>query len=381
MPQSLRLGRVAGIPVGVNWSVFVILVLIADVLATGVLPRADAGRSTTLYWAVALPTAALFLASLLAHEVAHALVARRKGIQVASITLWMLGGVTQMEDEPQTARTELQVAAAGPLTSLAAGVVFGLAALAAGSAGVPAVVVAALTWAAAMNGLLAVFNLLPGAPLDGGRILRALAWMRSGDRARAGRLASGAGQVLGAVLAGLGLAEVFLLRQMSGLWLTLVGWFIVWSAGMEGQVSAVRDATTDVRVGDIMVRDPECAPAWHRVREFISAVAVRSRQAVFPVVGLNGAPEGLVTLDRLAKVAAARADDRLDDVALPLPEDRRVTPEEPASVLLGRPPLAGVLLAVVVTDGHVVGMVTTDDLNRLIKQSRLRNTITPSPAG
>ncbi|MGH3391852.1 MAG: site-2 protease family protein, partial [Actinomadura sp.] len=127
MPQSLRLGRVAGIPVGANWSVFVIVVLIADILATGVLPRADAGRSGTLYWAVALPTAALFMASLLAHEVAHALVARRKGIKVASITLWMLGGVTQMEDEPRTARTELQVAAAGPLTSLAAGAVLGLA--------------------------------------------------------------------------------------------------------------------------------------------------------------------------------------------------------------------------------------------------------------
>jgi Zn-dependent protease/CBS domain-containing protein len=386
MPQSLRLGRVAGIPVGANWSVVVILVLIADILATSILPHAEAGRPTLVYWAVALPTAAVFLASLLAHEVAHALVARRKGIPVGSITLWMLGGVTQLGGEAQSPRAELQVAAAGPLTSLAAGAVLMLAAVAAGAAGGPAMIVAALTWAGAMNLLLAVFNLLPGAPLDGGRILRALAWMRHGDRARADRSATSAGKVLGAALAGLGLAEVVLLRQPSGLWLALVGWFLIWSAGMEAQASAVRVATTGVLVGDIMFRDPDCAPAWHQVGEFIATVAVRSRQTVFPVIAVDGEPQGFVTLDRLSRIPAAQASSRIDAVALPLPEDYRVAAGDPASSLLDRRPLAGTLLAVVVTrevvaQGKVVGMVTTDDLRRLVQQSRLRHTMAPSPTG
>jgi Zn-dependent protease len=381
MPQSLRLGRLAGIPIGVNWSVFVILALIADILATSVLPQADAGRPAVTYWAVAVPTAALFLASLLAHEIAHALVARRKGVQVGSITLWMLGGMTQLEGEPQSARAELQIAAAGPLTSLAAGVALGLAALAAGSTGTPVVVVAALAWAGAMNALLAVFNLLPGAPLDGGRILRALAWMRSGDRARADRLATTAGQVVGAVLAGLGLTEVLVLRDASGLWLALVGWFLIWTASGEAQASAVRAAGADVNVGDIMVGDPDCAPAWHPVREFIANVAVRSRQTAFPVIALDGRPEGFITLDRLTKISAAQASGRVSDVALPLPAEYQVAPEEPASTLLDRRPLAGTLVAVVARDGHVVGLVTTDDLRRLLRQSRLRGKAAPSAAG
>src|SRR5262249_16665253 len=117
MKQSLRLGRIAGIPVGVNWSVLVILVLIADIVARTVLPRADAGRSASVYWAIAIPTAVLFLASLLAHEGAHAAIARRKGLGVRSITLWMLGGVAQLDGEPQNARADFAIAAAGPLTS------------------------------------------------------------------------------------------------------------------------------------------------------------------------------------------------------------------------------------------------------------------------
>ncbi len=144
MKQSLRLGRVAGIPVGINWSVLVILVLITDIVAGNVLPRADAGRSTSVYWAIAIPTAVLFLASLLAHEGAHAAIARRRGVGVRSITLWMLGGVAQLDGEPQNARADFAIAAAGPLTSLAiAGALFA-AAEAAASFGVPVAIAAAL---------------------------------------------------------------------------------------------------------------------------------------------------------------------------------------------------------------------------------------------
>jgi Zn-dependent protease len=378
MKQSLRLGRVAGIPVGINWSVLVILILIADIVAQNVLPRADAGRSTSVYWAIAIPTAVLFLASLLAHEGAHAAIARRKGLGVRSITLWMLGGVAQLDGEPPNARADFAIAAAGPLTSLVLGGVLLGGAQAAASLGSPAAIVAALAWTGATNVFLAVFNLLPGAPLDGGRILRALVWMRSGDRARGERAATGTGQIMGAALAGAGIAELIFLGQTGGLWLMLVGWFLVWAAGGEAKTRALQEAAAGVRIRDLMVPDPECATAWRPVGEFIATVAARSRQSVFPVTGFDGLPCGVVTLARLSRVPPEQADDRVDSVSTALPPDYTATPDDPASSLVGRMPLARALLAVVVADRHVVGMVTSDDLGRLVQQSMLRARSTPS---
>ncbi|MCW2861082.1 MAG: site-2 protease family protein [Actinoallomurus sp.] len=379
MKQSLRLGRVAGIPVGVNWSVLVILLLITQIVARSVLPRADAGRSMAVYWAVALPTAVLFLASLLAHEGAHAAVARNKGLGVRSITLWMLGGVAQLDGEPPNARADFAIAAAGPVTSLAVGVALFAGAEAAASLGSPSAIVAALAWTGATNAFLAVFNLLPGAPLDGGRILRALVWMRSGDRARGDRAATLAGQVMGAALAGAGVAQLIFLGQTGGLWLMLIGWFLIWAAGSEAKARVVQEAVSGVHVRDLMEPSPECAAAWRPVGEFIATVATHSRQSVFPVVGFDGEPCGVVTLARLARVPPASAGDRTDTVAVALPHDYRAEPDDPVSSLTGRRPLAGMLLAVVVTGHRVVGTVTTDDVGRLVQQSMLRAGYAPSP--
>lgn len=370
MRQSLRLGRVAGIPIGVNWTVFVILALIANVVAQSILPKADAGRPAGVYWAIGIPTALLFLASLLAHEVAHALVARRKGVPVRSITLWVLGGVTQLNGETRSARADLEIAAAGPLASLAAGGILILGTFAANSVGAPALVGAALGWIGGMNLLLAVFNLLPGAPLDGGRILRSLSWMRHGDRARADRVATRAGQVLGGALIGVGFAEALILGQLGGLWLSLVGWFLIWAAGMEGRTAILRDAAEGMRMRDLMAHEPECVPAWSPVGRFARAVALGSRQSVFPVVGMNGEPTGVVGLEHLS--AVPDDDQRVESVATRLPPEYLADPEDPVTSLLGRPPLAGAVLAVVVSYGRVVGMITTEDLAWLIRQSRLR---------
>ena len=212
MKQSVRLGHVGGITVGAHWSVAVILVIIAQVLAVSVLPAAHPHERPAVYWTSGIIAAALFLASLLAHELAHALVARRSGVTVRSVTLWMLGGVTDLEGEPPTAGADFRIALAGPVASLAAGgICYGLGA-AVHAAGGPALVVAAASWLAVMNVVLAVFNLLPGAPLDGGRVLRAILWRRYGDRERAERGAARAGQALGVVMMALGAAEALTVR-------------------------------------------------------------------------------------------------------------------------------------------------------------------------
>ena len=262
MRQDIRLGRVAGVAVGANWTVGVILVLIGWLLGASVLPGAVPHQAHGLYWSAAVAGAVLFLASLLAHETAHAVVARRNGVRVRSITLWMLGGIAELEGEPPDAGADLRIALAGPATStLAAGVFLGAAALP-GAVGAAAVAVAAAQWLAVMNGLLAAFNLLPGAPLDGGRALRALLWRHYGDRRRAEATAARAGQFLGAAVTAFGVFELLAWRSFGGLWLVLAGWFLLAAASTEQQAAVAAAALAGVRIADIQTADPGLAPGW-----------------------------------------------------------------------------------------------------------------------
>ena len=368
MKQSVRLGRVAGIPVGAHWSVAVILAIIAELLAVAVLPGASPHQSAALYWAVAGIAAVVFLASLLAHELAHALVARRNGVGVRSITLWMLGGVAELDGDPPSAAADLRIALAGPAASLvAAALLFGAGA-GIGAVGGPGVMVAAATWLAVMNAILAVFNLLPGAPLDGGRVLRAALWRHYGDRGRAERGAARAGRVLGAALIGLGIAELLALRSLGGLWLMLIGWFLITAAAAEEKAAAARTALAGVRVADVMTPHPDLAGGWETVSEFIGRAAARSRQDAFPVVSPDGGLAGVVLASQLARMSAgSRARLRLDQVALAVPPDYRVAPDDPAGPLLTRRPLGGQVAAVVLAGGHVMGLVMVSDLQRALR--------------
>ena len=256
MKQTMPLGRVAGIRIGAHWSVLVMVVLIGWLLGAQVLPGLAPHEPAAAYWAVAVPGAVAFIAALLAHELAHSLVARRHGVPVTSITLWALGGVSELGGEPPTARADLLIAAAGPATSLAAGLVFGGIAAVVRAGGGPVIAVAALGWLALMNVFLAVFNLLPGAPLDGGRILRAALWMRHGDRARAAQSAAAAGRVLGAVLIAAGAAELLLWGDAGGLWLAVIGMFVMSAATAEATAGTATAALAGLRVSDVMTPGP-----------------------------------------------------------------------------------------------------------------------------
>ena len=299
MKQTVPLGRVAGIPVGMHWSVLVMVIMIGWLLGGQVLPETTPGQPAAAYWAVAVPCAVAFMAALLAHELAHSLVARRYGVPVTSITLWALGGVSELGGEPPTARADLRIAAAGPATSLAAGLVFGGLAAAARAAGGPGIAVAALGWLAAMNVLLAAFNLLPGAPLDGGRILRAFLWRRTGDRVRAARSAAAAGRAVGAALMLLGIGEVLLWADAGGLWLALIGIFMMSAAAAEATAGAAAAALAGLRVGDVMTPDPDIGGTWMTVAGFIDQIALHSAQAGFPVISPGGSLAGATGLSRL----------------------------------------------------------------------------------
>jgi Zn-dependent protease len=245
-PRGLRLARIAGIDVFVDWSLLIIFVLFVTSLAGGVFPAWHPDWSVSLAFGVAIGAALLFFASVLAHEMSHALVGRRYGMTVRRITLFIFGGVAHLEDEPEGWKAEFGMAIVGPLTSLVIGVLclwlvdLATAGTIEPAAGDPLGVLSSLgplptllVWLGQVNIILAIFNLVPGFPLDGGRVLRAAIWGATGDRLRATRIATGAGQVFAWVLISSGIAMILGLRvpvfgagAANGLWLAFIGWFL-----------------------------------------------------------------------------------------------------------------------------------------------------------
>jgi Zn-dependent protease len=300
-------------------------------------------------------------------------VARRYGVPVTSITLWALGGVSELGGEPSTARADLRIAAAGPAASLAAGLIFGGMAAAVRAGGGPGIAVAALGWLAAMNALLAVFNLLPGAPLDGGRILRAFLWRRTGDRVRAAQSAAAAGRAIGAVLMIAGLGEVLLWADAGGLWLALIGVFVMSAAAAEATAETAAAALAGLRVGDIMTPDPDIGGTWMTVADFIDSIALGSAQSAFPVISPGGSLAGVTGVSRLGQVPpASRASTTLGQVMARVPPGYLAAPDDPAAPLLSRPPLADDLAAIVLSEGRITGIVTVTRLRQVIRREALR---------
>ncbi len=349
MRQSMRLGRVAGIPIGVHWSVLVIMLLLVDGLAMSILPAGARGYDSVLYWGVAVIVAVLFFAALLAHELAHALVARHYRVRVRAITLWLLGGVSEMEGPAPHARGELLIALAGPLTSLAGAGVFGAAAVLAGTAGAGPLVVTALAWLTVVNGVLAVFNLLPGAPLDGGRVLTSILWWIRGDRASAQRSAARTGTAIGMLMMALGFVEILLLANLGGLWLVVLGWFLTSAARAESSAAALGGVLTEVQVGDVMSTPAVCGYTGQTVSYFLTAVARHQPHHGYPVLDLDGRVVGLVTLAGLARIAAPdRATLTLARVMVPFAQTAPLAPTMPLvdvapNLLAGRGRLAPVV--------------------------------------
>lgn len=367
MHETFRLGHIAGIRVGVHWSVLIIFLIIVVGLAEGRLPEAHPGRDVWQYWLVGLFTAVVFFGSLLAHEVAHAVVARRNGMEADSITLWLLGGAARLKDEAPTPGAELRVAGVGPLVSLALGAVFAALAAVLVGLGLSGLTVEAVAWLAAINVLLAVFNALPAAPLDGGRLLRAFVWWRTGNRLRATAVATTAGRVLGWILVLFGLYQV-IQGALGGLWLALIGWFLIAAATAEGGHAQTKETLNRVAVRQAMTPDPVSARASLPIAALLHNPSFRYQHSAFPVVSDDTAePVGLVTVQRAQEVAAkegadapvARAMFRADEVVTTGPDD-------PLGSLLLRLESSPTRRALVVDEGRLVGIVSSSDINRVL---------------
>ncbi|MFE7398795.1 site-2 protease family protein [Streptomyces sp. NPDC057557] len=366
MRATFVLVRIAGVRVGVHWSVLLIFGIIALGLSQGRLPETHPGRSWAVYWAAGLCNAVVFFASLLAHELAHAVVARRNGVEVDDIVLWLLGGVARLKGEASSPGAELRIAGVGPLVSLLLGVLFTLGAWLLYLASVSGIVVEMVAWLAGINVLLAVFNAVPAAPLDGGRLLRAFLWWRTGDRLRATAGAAAAGRVFGWLLVVFGLIAFMRTGAFGGLWPALIGWFLIAAATAEGRQAQLRGVLAGVPVRDAMTLEPLTVSADTTVVGFLTGSRYRYRHSAFPVTD-DGAPVGLVTLDSARKVPQAEAHAvTVSEVMVPLTQTIVVEPDAPLADLLPRMEPGAEHRVLVMDHGRLVGIVSLSDVSRTV---------------
>lgn len=368
---GIPIGRIAGFPVSVNWSVLVILWLFTWSLAS-TLPGTVPGYPKGAYWLAGASGAVILLGSLLAHELTHAVFARRAGVKVFDVTLWLLGGVTRLGGEAKTPKEAFRIAVSGPLMSLALAAVFGGAAYGLGGLGVAHIVVGVAWWLAGINLVLGLFNLLPGAPLDGGRVLKAFLWRRYGDSARAAVGAARAGKILAFILIALGLLQFVTGASVGGVWLAFIGWFILSASRDEEAQATARQAFADVSVADVMTANPQTAPADITIEDFIHRYLLGHRHSAYPVAERDGSIVGLITLAQLRGVdPGRRAVILLREAAIPLPQVPTAIPNEPLAALLKRVGSTPVSRALVLDEGRLVGIVTASDLSRLIDVHRV----------
>jgi Zn-dependent protease len=372
MRESIHLGTIRGIRIGLNWSLLVVFWLIAWSLAGSQLPHGAPGYARVAYWLAALVATLVFYACLLAHELAHAIVARRFGMRVEGIVLWLFGGVSKLRGDAPRASVELRMAAAGPATSLALGVGFLAVTRLLGAAGVSSLASAVTGWLGWVNALLAGFNLLPAFPLDGGRVLRGVLWQRHGDRTRATRSAARAGQAFGYLLIAFGIWELFGGAGLGGLWLVLLGWFLVGAARAEQEVVTMQARLAGLLVADAMTPNPVVVPADASVAGLVEHWLSRYRQAAFPVVDADGAVMGLVTPARVKRVPVPQRPYVLvRAIACPLRELVVSHPDAPLGEVVWRLAASREQQGLVMEGGHLVGMLSVADVTRAIRLAEL----------
>jgi Zn-dependent protease len=370
MKESVRLGRIAGVAIGINWSLLFVAAFLALGLAGGRLPAEAPGYPGGDYALAGALTAVVFLAAVLAHELSHALVARREGLEVDGIVLWLLGGYTRLSGDSPNPGAELRISGAGPLVSLLVGLAFWGIDLAGRSFGVGHLWDATVGWLALINVALAAFNLLPGAPLDGGRVLHAALWRQWGDRLRATRAVARTGRLLGAVIVGLGAVEL-VTRRGGGdaIWFGLVGWFLMVAARAEESQADMAHALRGVRVGDLMAPWPIVGPGWLTVAAFYDSYVSRSPQPAWPVERWGGGLAGLVPVDALRRVPAGeRWSVRAIDLAIPIARLATARPDEPAEELYLRMGEERAGWALVWDSGRLVGVLPASALVEAVQR-------------
>jgi Zn-dependent protease len=368
MNGALTLGKILNIPIRLHVSWFLIALLVTLSLAGGLFPQQYPGWDPGTYWVVGAATAVLLFASVLVHELGHSVVALREGIPVRSITLFVFGGVAEIGREPATAGAEFRIAIAGPLTSLALAAGFGALSPLLRVVDTPLVAIAA--YLAQINLLLAAFNMLPGFPLDGGRVLRSLIWYLNGSMLTATRWASSAGRGVAFLFFGVGLFQVLMGNLGGGLWIAFIGWYLNSAAQSSYQQAVLREMLGGVKATDVRPQLCSLVSGDLQLDDLVAEhVLARGDQCFF--VGQNDDVQGMVTLNQIREVPRSRwADVLARQVMIPARALVWANPDEEVLALLQRMEEAQVDHLPLIAAGRPLGMITRDGLLRYI---RLRN--------
>jgi Zn-dependent protease len=357
--QGISLGRIFGIRIVLDYSWFLIFALIAWTLASGYFPAEFSNWPVAEYWIVGVATAIVFFVSVLLHELGHSIVARHYGIPVNSIRLFIFGGVSQIQSEPPSAKVEFVMAIVGPAVSFVlAGVFAGLAVVFASVAPL----LALTRYLAYINGLLGLFNLIPGFPLDGGRVVRAAVWGITKNLPRATRVAGNLGRAIGFLFILVGVYLVFRGNFFNGIWLGFIGWFLESAAGAQLRQQKLHNLVAGRRVSQAMSTTYTSIPPDMTLEQLVDRHVLGNGQRSF-VVEEGDKVNGLLTLHDIKSLD--RSDwpaTRAAQAMIPLAQVKRVQPDEDLWAAIEEMNRDGFNQLPVMTDGHLVGMLRREDI-------------------
>ncbi len=364
---SLVLGAIRGIPIRIHFTWLIIFGLLSWSLASGYFPQHYPDLPITAYWIKAIIAALFLFGSVLVHELMHALMAQSLRVPIAGITLFALGGVSEMKQEPPSPSAEFMIAIVGPLASIALAGLFWFVWQALEREGPDPTFAAIALYLVGLNTVVAVFNMLPAFPLDGGRVLRSIVWAITKDLKKATHLATRIGRGFAYILIVFGAVSLFAGAGFQGIWLALIGFFLLQGAQASYTQVVLKEALAGVAVHDIMVRDVVTAAPGLSVKELIERYFLSYGYGGFPVVE-NGRVLGLVALGDVKRVAPEDYDRvTVREVMVPLSERLTIAPEEDVSAAFQRMAEEELGRLVVMERGRMLGLVTKTGLSRFLQ--------------
>ena len=360
MGNSFQIGRIFGISIRIDYSWFVVFALVAWSLGVHYFPHIYIDWSSATYWFMGIITAIIFFGSVLAHELAHSLVSRARGVPVKSITLFIFGGVAKISEEPKRPGSEFWMALAGPATSIGIGLFFGALYLISGRSGTPIGALAA--WLSYINLFVAAFNLIPGFPLDGGRILRSIIWKITGNLKTATRIASSIGRIVAYMFIFWGVWTVLSGNWLGGIWIAFIGWFLENAASSSYRQLAMREMLQGVEVSEIMMRDCPRLPKELTLDELVHEQILHTTRRCFPVVDGNQVL-GIITLHNLEGIPQDEwQNTKVGDVMTRLDDLKKLHSNDDLYTAMQHMTEEGVNQLPVVEDDQLVGMIARDNL-------------------
>jgi len=365
MTGSLRIGRILGIPIEVHYTWLIVFGLITTTLATSYLSKYTLYTSNLIIWIIGGLASIVFFACVALHELMHSYIAIKRGLSIKRITLFLFGGIAEIEGEPKTAKDELYIAIAGPVTSAVLSLLFFLLYKLFPNLFPP--IEEAFAYLYQVNLMLAGFNIIPAFPLDGGRVLRALLWMGFKDLRRSTRIASGIGMSFAMILMLIGFYILMFGQLINGLWLIFIGWFLSQGAVSGEREVTIKDAFIDTKVKDLMTKEVESVPPNISIEELVSQYFLVYRYVAFPVVW-GDQTLGIVTLNDVKNIPREKwKDHTVRDIITPISSELTVSLEESALDAFTKISKGNIGRLLVMEEDKLLGILSKTDLIRFLQ--------------